>query len=265
VLFDEATSRRLERMYSTRDMVHRRRLVREALAAVPGERILDVGCGPGFYVAELLEEVGDGGSIVGVDSSPDMLALGRRRCEGRPNVEFLEGDASAPPVDDAAFDGVVCVQVLEYVPDATGALAAMWRVLRPGGRIVVWDTDWATVSWHSSDPVRMERVLRAFDEHLAHPSLPRTLPARMRTAGFDDVRFTGHCSATAELSFETHGGALLPLIENFVPGHLGVTKEEAKAWAADQDDLAERGEFFFACTQFCFTATKAGEGRDSPG
>jgi ubiquinone/menaquinone biosynthesis C-methylase UbiE len=255
-IFDEATSKRLERMYGSKDIVNRRRLVREALAAAPGERILDIGCGPGFYEAELLEEVGAGGSIVGIDSSPDMLALARRRCQGQPNVEFREGAATSPPVDDATFDAAVCVQVLEYVPDATAALAAMQRALNPGGRIVVWDTDFATMSWHSSDPARMARVLKAYDDHLAHPSLPRTLPARLRAAGFDDVSVTGHCFTTAELSSETHGGAFLPMIAAFVPGHQGVTKEEAKAWEADQHDLAGRGEFFYSCSQFCFTATK---------
>jgi ubiquinone/menaquinone biosynthesis C-methylase UbiE len=255
-IFDEATSKRLERLYGATDMVYRRQLVRQALAAAPGERILDVGCGPGFYEAELLDELGTGGSIVGIDSSPDMLALARRRSEGSPNAEFREGAASAPPVEDATFDAVVCVQVLEYVPDATGALAAMQRALKPGGRIVVWDTDFATMSWHSSDPVRMERVLRAYDDHLTHPSLPRTLAARLRAAGFDDVRVSGHCFATAELSAETHGGALLPMVATFVPGHQDVTEDEAKAWLADQHELAERGEFFVSCTQFCFTATK---------
>jgi SAM-dependent methyltransferase len=254
--FDEATSRRLERIYSTKDMVYRRRLVREALAARPGERILDVGCGPGFYVSELVDEVGPSGSIVGIDSSPDMLTLARRRCEGHPNVEFREGDAASPPVEQGTFDAVVSVQVLEYVPDATGALAAMGRTLKPGGRIVVWDTDFATVSWRSSDPARMERVLRAFDDHLAHPSLPQTLSARMRAAGFEDVGFKGHCFAAAELNPETIGGAFLPMIANYVPGHRGVTKEEAQAWEAEQHELAERGEFFFSGTQFCFTATK---------
>jgi SAM-dependent methyltransferase len=185
-----------------------------------------------------------------------MLALARDRCANHPNVEFREGDAASPRVEDGTFDRAVCVQVLEFVAEATGALVAIWRALRPGGRIVVWDTDFATVSWHSSDPVRMERVLRAFDDHLAHPWLPRTLSARMRAAGFVDVRVTGHCFAADELSAETIGGAFLPLIAAFVPGHHGVTDEEASAWLADQHEMAERGEFFVSMTQFCFTATK---------
>jgi Methyltransferase domain len=74
-VFDEELANQLESVYRTRDILRRRRLVREALAAAPGERILDVGCGPGFYVAELLEEVGDAGSVVGADASPQMLAV----------------------------------------------------------------------------------------------------------------------------------------------------------------------------------------------
>jgi arsenite methyltransferase len=98
------------------------------------------------------------------------------------------------PVDDGSFDAVLSVQVVEYVPDADLALAELNRVLRPGGRAVVWDVDWTTVSWHSTDPAGMERALRAWDEHLAHSALPRTLAARLRSAGFDDVAADGHAS-----------------------------------------------------------------------
>jgi arsenite methyltransferase len=73
--FDESLGEQLEVLYRTRDILRRRRLVHEALAARPGERILDVGCGPGFYVAELLEAVGPQGSVVGVDVSAPMLAI----------------------------------------------------------------------------------------------------------------------------------------------------------------------------------------------
>ena len=64
----------------------------------------------------------------------------------------------------------------------------------------MWDVDWATVSWHSGDPARMRRVLNAWDRHLAHPSLPRTMPTLLRAAGFDEVRLEGHVFATSDLS-----------------------------------------------------------------
>jgi arsenite methyltransferase len=256
--FDEETGKQLEAVYRIRDAVHRRRLVRAALAATPGERILDVGCGPGFYCAELLEEVGSNGSIVGLDSSPQMLALAARRCEGHDYVEFHEADATSLPVEDASMDGALCVQVLEYVPEVAAGLSELYRAVRPGGRVVVWDVDWATVSWHSADPARMDRVLGAWDEHLAHPSLPRTLAAAMRSAGFDEVEMEAHSFATAEFDPDTYGVAAVPIISSFVPGRNGVSEDEAKAWAAEQQELGERGEFYFACLQFCFKGIRPG-------
>jgi arsenite methyltransferase len=256
LVFDDRLAAQLETLYRTRDVLRRRRLVGQALAAAPGERVLDVGCGPGFYLAELLERVGPTGSVTGVDASPQTLALARRRTQGHDNLTLQLGDATALPVADASFDAALSVQVLEYVADADAALRQLHRVLRPGGRLVVWDIDWSTVSWHSADPARMGRVLTAWDDHLADPCLPRTLAARLRTAGFDDVRAEGHTFATTELSPDAYGGAILPLIQDYVAGRDGIGEDEAGRWAAEQRQLGERGEFFFACIQFCFTATR---------
>ena len=254
--FDAATAKALERAYTKRDMIRRRRLVRAALAAAPGERILDIGCGPGFYARELLDEIGPSGSIVAVDASPDMLELARHRCGGYDNVTFREGNATALPVDDGVFDAALCVQVMEYVPDSPAALAEIDRVLRPGGRALIWDVCWGTVWWHSADPERMRRVLSAWDEHLVHPSLPRRLGADLRAAGFVDVAVAGHSFATVDYDDESFAVMMLGMAADFVPGRGGVTGDEVEAWLAEQRDLAERGEFFFEGTQFCFTARK---------
>ena len=255
LVFDEDAARQIEGLYRIRDAVHRRRLARAALGARPGERVVDAGCGPGFYCDELADEVGPDGSVVGVDSSAPMLALAERRCADRANVDLREGDVLALPVEDASVDAVICVQVLEYVADATAALAEIRRCLRPGGRVLVWDVDWATVSVNAEDPERTARVLRAWDTHLTHRSLPRTLPARLRAAGFEDVATESHPFATFAFDPETYGGATVPLIAGFVPGRAEVDEAEAEAWLAEQRDLGERGEFFFAVLQFCFTAT----------
>jgi arsenite methyltransferase len=252
--FDEKMASDLELLYRSRDVVRRRRLVRDALGVRPGERILDIGCGPGFYVAELLEEVGSEGTVVGLDRSPQMLAIAARRCQAFDNVSFREAEATKLPVDDGSFDAALCVQVLEYVPDVSAALKEMRRALRTGGRLVLWDIDWTTLSWHSTDPARMERVLRAWDTHLAHAALPRILGPRLRAAGFDRVLVEGHAFATTDLTTQSYGGAIVPLIERFVAGRDEIGETTARAWAAEQRELAARGEFFFSCTQFCFSA-----------
>lgn len=256
--FDEGTARQLEVLSQTRAVLRRRQLVIDALRAAPGERIMDVGCGPGFYVAELLDQVGSGGSVVGIDSSQPMLAVAAHRSEGHDNVAFYRADATSLPVEDASFDAVLSVQVLEYVADVPAALAEMHRAVRAGGRLVVWDVDWATVSLHTTDVARTERILRSWDGHLAHRSLPQTLTAQLQAAGFDDVKLEGHAFATNEFDPETYGGFLVPFIGQFVVGRDGIAEDETSAWQAEQRELAQRNEFFFACIQFCFTATRPG-------
>ena len=256
ISFDRETGERLERAYGARDILRRRAIVYEALRPSPGQRILDAGCGPGFYVAELAEKVAPDGVVVGVDRSPDMLGLAAARSAGRSNVEFREGEATALPVQDEAFDAAVSVQVLEYLIDVDAALAELHRALRPGGRLVLWDIDWSTVSWHSSDPERMQRVLDAWDQHLADPVLPRTLGARLSRMGFEDVVADGYAFVSTSLSTEGYAGAIFPVFESYLLASPTLAEGEATAWVAEQRELDERGEFFFGSVQLCFSAAK---------
>jgi ubiquinone/menaquinone biosynthesis C-methylase UbiE len=256
LVFDEDAAQAIEAMYFIGDALRRRAIVRERLGAQPGERIVDIGCGPGFYCAELAEEVGSSGSIVGVDGSPSMLALAQRRCERFAHVELVEGEATAVPVADASCDAAISVQVQEYVPDISASLGEMLRVLKPGGRVLIWDIDWATVSI-SGNRERNARVLAAWDEHLANPSLPRTLTRELHAAGFEDIELTAHAFATNDFNpDEYYGPALVPFIGTFVSGRQGISADEAEAWVAEQRELGKRGEFYFALIQSCFTARK---------
>jgi arsenite methyltransferase len=256
--FGRETGEQLERAYTTRDILRRRAIVYEALRPQPGQRILDAGCGPGFYVAELAETVGPDGLVVGVDRSLDMLGLAAARSAGRSNVEFREGEATALPVQDEEFDGAVSVQMLEYLTDVDAALAELYRALRPGCRIALWDIDWSTVSWHSEEPERMQRVLDAWDLHLSDPVLPRTLGARLSRAGFEDVAADGYAFVSTNLSTEGYAGAIFPVFESYLLETSALAEGDAAAWAAEQRELDGRGEFFFASVQFCFSASKPG-------
>src|SRR3990167_8372110 len=100
--------------------------------------------------------------------SDAMLAMARSRCAGQPWVGFEPADATKLPFPNGAFDVAVSTQVYEYVSDTATALAELNRVLRPGGRALILDTDWDSIVWNTTDRDRMERVLAAWDEHLAH-------------------------------------------------------------------------------------------------
>jgi arsenite methyltransferase len=254
--FDAAAARRIDEIYATDDVVAQRRAVIAALAPVPGERVLDLGCGPGYLAAEIAALVGPGGRVHGIDTSDSMLAIAaaRARPPGAAPVELGTGDALAVPLPDGAVDAVVCTQVYEYVDDMPAALAEARRVLAPGGRLVVLDTDWDSIVWRSRDDARMARVLAAWDEHLAHRDLPRLLPQLLREAGFAlaDARIVpilnvGHRRAT-------YSGGMMELIAGFVPGRRGVDAAEAAAWSADLVSMGD--DYFFSLCRYLFTAVR---------
>ncbi|MDX6376381.1 MAG: hypothetical protein QOE98_684 [Gaiellaceae bacterium] len=124
-----------------------RRLHRELVEAAglePGGQVLDVACGPGRNLPILLDAVGPGGRVVGVDISPSMLARARSRAV---DAELLEADISEGlPFGDAMFDAVVSSFGLSCVPRISPALDEILRVLRPDGVLAVADA--RMVNWH---------------------------------------------------------------------------------------------------------------------
>lgn len=106
----------------------------EAARLAPGMRVVDVACGTGVLTIEALRAVSPGGSATGVDLNPGMLAVSRR---AEPAVDWREAPAEALPFGSAEFDAVLSQFGLMFFQDRVGALREMWRVLRPGGRLVV--------------------------------------------------------------------------------------------------------------------------------
>jgi SAM-dependent methyltransferase len=255
--FDAAAARGIERIYMTPDVLAQRARFLQLLAPRPGERILDVGIGPGFLTYDLLPVVGESGLVAGVDFSPVMIELAKQRCAGRGPQDFRLAEATALPFGDESFDAVTSCQVYEYVTDLEKALAEVRRVLRPGGRIFVLDTDWDSVVWNTANPARMRRVLEAWDEHLHDPHLPAKLGSLLTRSGFrlTHVEIIPILNAALHPHCYSHG--IQQAIASFVPGHRGVTEPEAKAWAAELRELGARGEYFFSVNRYAFGAVKS--------
>ena len=253
--FDEIESRRVERAYVTPDVIEQRRLTVEALAPLAGRRVLDIGSGPGLLANDLAAAAGPDGAVHGVDPADTMLALARGRAPvaGSAPVEYAVGDANALPFPDAGFDVATATQVYEYVADMPGALAEARRVLRPGGRLLVLDTDWGSIVWHSGEPERMRRVLGAWDDHLADPHLPRTLGTRLRDAGFAVTQQAVIPLLNAGYDVDTISANLIGLIRDFVRGRHGLSRDDADAWAQELEGLGS--DYFFSLNRYLFVAT----------
>jgi ubiquinone/menaquinone biosynthesis C-methylase UbiE len=256
--FDDEASRRIEAIYSTPDVVAQRRAVREALGVKPGERVLDIGSGPGFLSAELAAGAAPNGMVIGTDVSESMLAIAAARLDSVSDVElrFEHADACSLPFADASFDAVVSTQVYEYLEDITGAISELARVLRPGGRALVLDTDWDSIVWHSTDPQRMRRVLDAWREHLVDPHLPRSLIGLLEEAGLT----VDLCQVVPILSVrsnhDTYSQGMAELIADFVPGREGLIEADAAVWKDDLNDLSDSNEYFFSLNRYLFRAVK---------
>jgi ubiquinone/menaquinone biosynthesis C-methylase UbiE len=109
------------------------------LAPTPGERILEIGPGTGYYTLDMAEWVGGDGRIEIFDLQQEFLdhVTGRAAERGLENVVPTQGDAAALPFEDASMDAVALTAVLGEIPDPVAALREIRRVLKPGGRLVV--------------------------------------------------------------------------------------------------------------------------------
>ncbi len=254
--YDETAARLLERQYDSAEARAQRSAVLAALSPQPGERVLDLGAGPGFLAAEIAAAVGPDGQVVAADTSEPMLELARRRCAGLRQVELRTADATALPFADGAFDAAAIVQVYEYVGEIGSALGELRRVLRGGGRAVIVDTDWDSLVWASGDAARMRRVLAAFNAKRADAHLPRRLGGLLRAAGLVPVSVSVHPLLEADFAAGSFSDGLIDSICRQVTARAGVPEAEAAQWAADLRGRDAAGGYFFSLNRYLFLARR---------
>ena len=111
----------------------------DVLAPQPGERLLEIGPGTGYYSLDVAERLRPEGRLDIFDLQPEMLdhTMARAGERGVTNIDPTQGDARELPYADASFGGAFLVTVLGEIPDQGAALAELRRVLKPGGRLVV--------------------------------------------------------------------------------------------------------------------------------
>lgn len=155
-----------------------------------GQRVLDIGCGPGTITIDLGRRVAPG-DVLGVDREVAPLEEARRsaRAAGVP-VRFANGDVYALDLADGSYNVVHAHQVLQHLSDPVAALREMRRVCAPGGLIAVRDADYDAMCWYPGDE-RLDRWLQLYRQvaksHGAEPDAGRRLLSWARAAGLDDV------------------------------------------------------------------------------
>ena len=253
--FTDEAARQLEKAYLTRDVIAQRSETIRHLSLSAGERVLDIGCGPGFLCETMGEIVGPKGTVIGIYISADLIA----RCNGRKTSTHLSyevGDATKLDQPNAYFDAVVCTQVAEYVTDVDRVFSEAFRVLKPDGRTIFVATDWHTVLWYSDNLSRMAAVMTLWEGHSAHPRLPMFMADKFIKAGF---RLNGAAVfpiINLQYDEDSYSRGLAQLIRSFVSRKNDVSADDLKDWHGEFERLNEAGRYFFSSSRYIFKASK---------
>ncbi|MEL6430177.1 MAG: arsenite methyltransferase [Planctomycetota bacterium] len=150
----------------------------------PGETVVDLGSGGGLDVFLAAKAVGPDGTAIGVDMTPEMISLARRNAEnnGYTNVRFHLAELEAMPLPSNSVDCVISNCVLNLCPDKDAALAEIFRVLKPGGRLAVSD-----IALRKALPPEVEEEVAAWTGCIAGALPIDENETKLRAAGFADV------------------------------------------------------------------------------
>jgi ubiquinone/menaquinone biosynthesis C-methylase UbiE len=251
--YDEDMARQQEKLAATPDMAAQRLVMLNVLDLKDGERVLDVGSGNGIFVREMLSVVGESGHVCGVDSAEPMVSMATALC---PSGQFLHGNAADLPVEDSSFDVVTASQVLCFVSAINKALSEMFRVLKPGGRLVILDSDWGTLVWNCRDRSLMDRVIQLMTGVYADAHVPRTLSRRLIAEGFQITNRQTFGVLNWEPDEDTYARQIMGFIGPMMEASNDFTEDDWEAWNEDQKATAEAGEFLFSVNRYIFSAAK---------
>ena len=227
----------------------------ELLGVRLGHHVADVGCGTGDLARTLAGRVGRTGGVVAIDRSETMLTEARRRRTATTlPVEFRVGDIINLALPSAAFDGTVCERVFQHLASPRAAMAELVRITRPGGRIVVIDTDWGLHAIHGADPALTATIIEAWAHNATNGFAGRQLCALLADAGMREP------TVVAETITSTDPRQ--PLVAPFTAMATvavaagAVNDNEAEHWLAELVAAGEQGRFFWAVTMFGVGATR---------
>jgi ubiquinone/menaquinone biosynthesis C-methylase UbiE/class 3 adenylate cyclase len=226
----------------------RERILARVQPAV-GERILDVGSGTGDDVIVLAGLVGATGAVVGVDKSAVMVDEARQRAAALLQARFVIGDAERLDLGDDSFDAVRSDRLVQYVLDPVRAVREMVRVTRPGGRVVVAETDWETAVFDAPDDEVARRINHAWCDSRPSGQVGHKLFGIFKRSGLDNVDVTAYANVVTDPGPHYTEGVIPALAAQAVDSG-AATPAEASQWVTAMKDAVERGVFFRAFTTF---------------
>jgi SAM-dependent methyltransferase len=192
---------------------------------------------------------------VGVEPDPGLRAEAERRAAGSSSAKYVDGDARDLPFADGSVDVLRCERVFQHLSDPEAATREFTRVLAPGGRVVVVDSDWGTLVHTPGDPDFVRRLCEFHWRLMANPFAGRHLRGQLHAAG---LIVDPDIAATAVvMPDEVIGGMQLwrPTFTKAIEEGV-LTVDEVRQFERDIDDALDRGDAFVAVTMYGVLARK---------
>ncbi|MFC7527467.1 methyltransferase domain-containing protein [Actinoplanes sp. GCM10030250] len=217
------------------------------LQPAPGERLMDAGSGGGEVARLLAAEVGPRGEVIALDHSAAITAAAIGRHDGS-SVRYVTGDVCGLDLADDSVDGIWCERVLQHVEDADQAISELVRVTRPGGRICLIDTDWASLAFDGMPSGLGDMVVSHTRGNFTPPQfdMGRTLRRRLIAAGLHRLE-----AMPVTCFFDTPGSAavVLPMVNPRVPEEAWATPPGLRdEWLASVEAAGASGTFLAVLT-----------------
>lgn len=223
-----------------------------------GQRVLDVGCGTGEDARAMAQRVAPGGRVVAVDGSQNMIDTARRRAESREMaVEFQVADVHQLPFADDSFDASRADRIFMHLEAPPRALAEMMRVTKPGGRVLIYEVDFETLTVDLPDRLLTRKIVNTWCDGFRNGWLGRHIPALFREAGLQDVRIT---PATLWLRYPVAMQMIGPATVERACAAGFLTPAEGESWLRQVQERHEAGLLFCTLTGFLVLGRKSGNG-----
>ena len=212
-----------------------------------GATCVDVACGAGHAVAELAAK---GLKVTGVDTDPEAIDAARGRA---PGAMFHVARSDDLPLEDESMDAYRAVRLFHLLEDAGPTVAEAWRVLRPGGRIVLGGQDYGFLLVDSADQDLTDVILLGLESRSVSPRAARSLRDVLLDTGFRDVEVVVHTEVVTDhrLMAGQLEGAAAAAVEKAL-----ITQEDADAWLAEQADRGRDDRFLAALPTLLVSARR---------
>jgi SAM-dependent methyltransferase len=221
--------------------------------------VLEVGTGTGVVLRKLMKYLHPDSVVKGTDISRRFIDMANKILASDPDcagkIEFLMNEGTTLPFDDASFDVIVLHTLISHVPDTEKLLSEVSRVLKPTGKIVIFEPDHLSTTFGQPDLAKMREMDFTLVSNIAtHPDACRQVPRQLRSAGLKLIEHRSHVISEAGIgSFwlsSVHGYAkLMPTLNVMDPAVV-------EAWAKHMIESHETGTFFASGSFYTFIAGK---------